>query len=130
MTATRRDELANFLEEAAASVSDGFRPMSAEDARGIADEILHGDRSPEWISPAPLSPGRFMLLLAPHQRSEWHDDVVASGAWGTGGWVCQCGVVITDGIELTVPSQAAGLSAVSVWMATHQSSVLAAAGAS
>lgn len=124
---TRRDELIGFLEEAHLRVSDGCRPISSTDARGVADELLFGDGSPEWLLHHPVGIAASALILARHSRSDWQDDAVESGPWGTGGWVCECGEVITSGDLAVDPSQ--GVPAVTMWHGRHQVAMLAKAGA-
>lgn len=129
MTNTRRDELVSFLEEAHLRVSDGSRPISSEDARGVADELLFGDGSPEWVAHIEPHAERAVVVLAYHATAEWVDDAVDDGPWGTGAWVCQCGEVITNG-DLSVPEGTVGeVSPKSIWLARHQVAVLGMRGA-
>lgn len=125
MDTTRVDELASSLGEAAARATDGCRPIQEDDAQAIARELLTADRMPTWLQATGPS---YVWELARHQRREWVADAVESGPWGTGGWVCECGTVITDGADLSVPGGLAGISAGNVWAARHQVAVLTAAG--
>lgn len=126
---TRHAELSSFLEEAHLRVSDGSRPLGEADARRVADELLFGDGSPEWIAHIEPHAADAVVILAQHARSEWVDDAVESGPWGTGGWVCQCGDVITTG-DLTVPEATVGVvSPASIWLARHQVAQLGMRGA-
>lgn len=127
MPTTRRDELISFLDEAHLRVSDGSRPISPGDARDVADELLFGDGSPEWILHHPVGIQAAALILARHSSCEWRDDAVESGPWGTGGWVCECGEVITSGDLAVDPGD--GVSAVRMWQARHQVAMLGKAGA-
>lgn len=129
MTETRHDELASFLEEAHLRVSDGSRPLSPGDARGVADELLFGDGSPEWIAHIEPHAADAVVILAQHGTAEWSDNAIESGPFGTGGWVCKCGEVITTG-DLKVPEGTVGvLSPMSVWLARHQVKMLGMRGA-
>lgn len=129
MTTTRHDELASFLEEAHLRVSDGSRPLPDGDARRLADELLFGDGSPEWIAHIEPHAAEAVVILAQHGSAEWVDDAVPSGPWGTGAWVCKCGDVITNG-ELDVPPALHGkMSPMSVWLACHQVTMLGMRGA-
>lgn len=122
---TRRDELIGFLEEAHLRVSDGSRPISSGDARGVADELLFGDGSPAWLLHHPLNITATALILAQHSAPVWRDDAVESGPMGTGGWLCECGELISVG-DLAAPS---GITPLKMWLARHQVAKLAAAGA-
>ncbi|MBN9214764.1 MAG: hypothetical protein J0J04_08110 [Microbacterium sp.] len=127
MTNTRHDELASFLEEAHLRVSDGTRPLRTSDARQLADELLFGDGSPTWIAHIEPHAASAAIILAQHASSMWVDDAVESGPWGTGGWVCQCGTVITTG-DLSVPA-GADVPAGAMWLARHQVAMLSMRGA-
>lgn len=127
MTNTRRGELAAFLEEAHLRVSDGSRPIRTDDARLLADELLWGDGSPAWIAHIEPHAESAAVILAQHTRMDWVEDAVADGPAGTGGWVCECGVVVSD-VDLSVPG-VAGVTAGAMWLARHQVKMLSMRGA-
>lgn len=124
ITSARIDQLAGALIEASACATDGTRRIEDYDAPVVAAELLTGDNMPSWLQ---STPSDLVFEIARHQRAGWVAEVITA-AGTSGGWVCECGAIITDTVDLSIPGGLAGIPAGNVWMARHQVAILAESG--